>query len=97
MLRFLVDAQLPPALARKLSVSGHEATHVLDVGLLNASDSRIWDYALANQSIIVTKDEEAQLSLPNIAENVMHWIRLLLYVIKMNMTDNILIIIKFLF
>ena len=70
---------------------------MLDVGLLNASDSRIWDYALANQSIIVTKDEEAQLSLPNIAENVMHWIRLLLYVIKMNMTDNILIIIKFLF
>ena len=41
MLRFLVDAQLPPALARKLNTAGHEASHVLDVGLLNASDSRI--------------------------------------------------------
>ncbi|WP_324780298.1 DUF5615 family PIN-like protein [Thiobacillus sedimenti] len=58
MHRFLVDAQLPPALARKIAAMGHEASHVLDVGLLECSDSRIWDYALENGAIIITKDED---------------------------------------
>lgn len=58
MVRFLVDAQLPPALARKLSALGHDGIHVLDVGLLDAGDGRIWDYALAENRIIVTKDED---------------------------------------
>jgi predicted nuclease of predicted toxin-antitoxin system len=56
--RFLVDAQLPPALARKLTAAGHETVHVLDVGLLDADDSKIWDYALANGAVIITKDED---------------------------------------
>ncbi|MFZ1575492.1 MAG: DUF5615 family PIN-like protein [Chromatiaceae bacterium] len=41
-MRFLVDAQLPPALARWLAQRGHEAEHVLDCGLLDASDRLIW-------------------------------------------------------
>jgi predicted nuclease of predicted toxin-antitoxin system len=57
--RFLIDAQLPPALARQLAAAGHAATHVLDVGLLEASDSQIWDYALANGTVILTKDEDS--------------------------------------
>jgi predicted nuclease of predicted toxin-antitoxin system len=40
--RFLVDAQLPPALARVLSEKGHEAEHVADLGLVSATDSKIW-------------------------------------------------------
>jgi predicted nuclease of predicted toxin-antitoxin system len=56
--RFLVDAQLPPALARKIAAMGHEAVHLLDVGLLESSDSGIWDYAIANSAVIVTKDED---------------------------------------
>jgi predicted nuclease of predicted toxin-antitoxin system len=32
-MRFLVDAQLPPALARWLAAQGHEAAHVGDLGL----------------------------------------------------------------
>jgi predicted nuclease of predicted toxin-antitoxin system len=32
-MRFLVDAQLPPALARWLAEKGHDARHVADVGL----------------------------------------------------------------
>jgi predicted nuclease of predicted toxin-antitoxin system len=39
--RFLVDAQLPPALARKLAGRDHVAEHVADVGLLAAADSAI--------------------------------------------------------
>ena len=58
MHRFLVDAQLPPALARKIAGMGHAAEHLLDVDMLESSDSRIWDYALANSSVIVTKDED---------------------------------------
>ena len=32
-MRFLVDAQLPPALARMIAEAGHEADHVIDVGV----------------------------------------------------------------
>jgi len=57
-MRFLVDAQLPPALARWLTAKGHEAAHVGDLGMRAASDAAIWDYALASSSAIVTKDED---------------------------------------
>jgi predicted nuclease of predicted toxin-antitoxin system len=57
-MRFLVDAQLPVALARRPAAEGHEAEHVADVGLANASDGAIWDHALAAGAVIVTKDED---------------------------------------
>jgi predicted nuclease of predicted toxin-antitoxin system len=57
-MRFLVDAQLPPALARWLCANGHEAVHVGDLGMLAASDTAIWAHALATSSVIVTKDED---------------------------------------
>lgn len=57
-MRFLVDAQLPPALARHLISIGHEAEHVGDVGLLGASDERIWERANAIGAVLVTKDED---------------------------------------
>jgi len=41
-MRFVVDAQLPPALARWLAGCGHRAEHVDDVGLASASDSDVW-------------------------------------------------------
>jgi predicted nuclease of predicted toxin-antitoxin system len=55
---FLVDAQLPPGLARWLSNLGHSAQHVNDVGLAGAEDSVIWNHALGVDVIIVTKDED---------------------------------------
>ena len=57
-MRFLVDAQLPPALARWLFANGHEAEHVADREMQAASDAAIWDYALASSAAIVTKDED---------------------------------------
>ncbi len=57
-MRFLVDAQLPPALARWLSTRGHEATHLLDHGLLEAADTRIWTEAERLDAVIVSKDED---------------------------------------
>lgn len=57
-MRFVIDAQLPPALARLLATLGHEAEHVADVGLRDAEDSPIWRYALRHQAVIITKDED---------------------------------------
>jgi predicted nuclease of predicted toxin-antitoxin system len=56
--RFLVDAQLPPALARLLSERGHVAEHVTDIGLGNAADRELWRYALENDAVLITKDED---------------------------------------
>jgi predicted nuclease of predicted toxin-antitoxin system len=56
--RFLVDAQLPPALARWLASQGHEAEHVTDIGLASARDRDIWEYARATAAVIVSKDED---------------------------------------
>lgn len=57
-MRFLVDAQLPPALARWLASKGHAAEHVADVGLASASDTEIWNHALVVGAVIVSKDED---------------------------------------
>ena len=57
-MRFLVDAQLPPRLARALVEAGYEAMHVEDLGLRDASDPTIWAYAERQQAIVVTKDED---------------------------------------
>ena len=57
-MRFLIDAQLPPALARMLTAAGHHAEHLMDVALLEADDSQVWNYALQNGAIVITKDED---------------------------------------
>jgi predicted nuclease of predicted toxin-antitoxin system len=76
-MHFLVDAQLPPALARWLAAKGHMAEHVADRGMQAASNAAIWDYALLAGVTIVTKDEDfAQRKV--LADNgpVVLWIRL---------------------
>ncbi len=76
-MRFLVDAQLPAALARWLAANGHEAEHVGDKGMQSASDTTIWDYALASGAAIVTKDEDfAQRKVLTVTEPAVVWIRL---------------------
>ncbi|RNI24705.1 DUF5615 family PIN-like protein [Flexivirga caeni] len=57
-MRFLVDAQLPPALARLLREHGHEADHVIDIGPGDASDRELWRFALDHQAVIVAKDQD---------------------------------------
>jgi predicted nuclease of predicted toxin-antitoxin system len=57
-MRFLVDAQLPPALARFLQEQGHEAGHVEDVGLREAEDDDIWNHAVRHGLVVITKDED---------------------------------------
>jgi predicted nuclease of predicted toxin-antitoxin system len=57
-LRFVVDAQLPPALARRIESLGHGAEHVFDRGLAKAADSEIRKHAAEIGAAIVTKDED---------------------------------------
>jgi predicted nuclease of predicted toxin-antitoxin system len=57
-LRFLVDAQLPPALARRIEALGYSAEHVFDCGLATAADHAIRSYAATTGAAIITKDED---------------------------------------
>lgn len=57
-MRFLIDAQLPPGFAVHLTRRGFYAEHVNRIGLGAASDRAIWEYAVHNRSILVTKDED---------------------------------------
>jgi predicted nuclease of predicted toxin-antitoxin system len=56
--KFLVDNQLPVALARWLSAQGHEARHVLELGLEETSDKEIWRQAVVEDYVVVSKDED---------------------------------------
>ena len=57
-MHFLIDAQLPPALARWIESQGHNAQHVAELGLDAAPDEVIWERASAIGAVIVTKDED---------------------------------------
>jgi predicted nuclease of predicted toxin-antitoxin system len=56
--RFLVDAQLPPALVRFPAGQGHEAAAVRDLALREADDDVIWERAKRDGYIVVSKDED---------------------------------------
>lgn len=53
-MHFLVDAQLPPALAWWLAAQGHYAEHVVDLKM----EAAIWRWAERQGAAIVTKDED---------------------------------------
>ena len=57
-MNFLVDAQLPPALARWIASQGHQATHVFDIGSQSADDPVIWERARSDNTVIISKDED---------------------------------------
>ena len=74
---FLVDAQLPPALAQWLAERGHAAAHVMDVQLERADDAAIWEYALRTGGVILTKDEDfAKRRMVTTAGPAIVWIRI---------------------
>lgn len=75
-MKFLVDNQLPSALAKLLVSRGHDASHVLDLGLDSATDTEIWNYANANSFVLITKDEDfsRRASQPSASVQVV-WVR----------------------
>ena len=62
-MKLLVDNQLPIGLPRHLILLGWQAEHVYDLGLDSATDRAIWQYAISEGMVIVTKDRDfAQLA-----------------------------------
>ena len=76
-LRFLIDAQSPPALAQHLQSLGHFAEHINDIGLGDGSDREIWAHAGTYGAALVTKDQDfADLTRRRPAPTAVVWIRL---------------------
>ena len=76
-MKFVVDAQLPPALARLLRESGCDASAVREIGLREANDAEIWRYAVQQQAAIITKDEDfAERCLYSRDQPVIVWLRI---------------------
>jgi|SoimicmetaTmtHPA_FD_contig_31_14410361_length_599_multi_2_in_0_out_0_2 predicted nuclease of predicted toxin-antitoxin system len=48
-MRLLLDANLSPRLVGLLSATGHEVAHVVEFGLITASDRTILDRALSTE------------------------------------------------
>ena len=57
-MKFRVDAQLPPSLAEWLRATGGDAIHVEEAGPRNAVDSAIREYAVNEDYVLITKDED---------------------------------------
>lgn len=57
-MKFLVDANLSPQVAARLNHAGHDAAHVIDHGLLSATDEAILGHALAHDQVIVSADTD---------------------------------------
>jgi predicted nuclease of predicted toxin-antitoxin system len=57
-MRFVVDANLPPALATWLIQQAYDDVHTTELGLEAAEDIEIWRYGETIDAIIITKDED---------------------------------------
>ena len=76
-MKFIVDAQLPPALAWLLRESGCDASAVREIGLRETNDAEIWRYAVQQQAAIITKDEDfAERCLYSRDQPVIVWLRI---------------------
>jgi predicted nuclease of predicted toxin-antitoxin system len=74
--KFLVDNQLPPGLARFIQTEFDvQAVHVIDVGLRDASDAEIWIYVSNNDSILISKDEDFANMILQIPTAKLIWVR----------------------
>lgn len=75
-MRFLIDEQLPPALATWLAGQGHEAERVYQLGLLGCSDAEIGRLAVERAAVIVTKDEDFTLMRQDLQLPQVPWLRI---------------------
>jgi len=59
-MRLLFDQNLSPRLVQRLSDLYPKSVHARDVGLTEADDAGIWEYAKAHGYTIVSKDSDFQ-------------------------------------
>ncbi len=75
-MRFLADAQLPPALVTLIADHGYLAEHVTDIGPGDAPDRALWACAIENDAVLITKDEDfATMALFETVSPTIIWIR----------------------
>ncbi|RYF93023.1 MAG: hypothetical protein EON95_10410 [Caulobacteraceae bacterium] len=75
-MKFIVDEQLPPALATWLKTTGHEAAHIHERGLGGAADADIWLTCIEAGAVIITKDRDFALRRAATEGPTVVWIRL---------------------
>jgi len=56
--RFLLDQNQSPLLVGALTVAGHDAVHVRDLGMSRATDRVILEYAVKDQRIVLSSDTD---------------------------------------
>jgi predicted nuclease of predicted toxin-antitoxin system len=59
-MKLLFDENLSPKLPRLLATLFPDSAHSRDCGLLGFPDEEVWEYARANDFIIVSKDSDFQ-------------------------------------
>lgn len=74
-MKFLIDANLPPAMALWLRQRGHEARYVDDVLPPPALDEQIWSEATSSSEIIISKDGDFVLLAQRLEGPAVVWIR----------------------
>ena len=57
-MNFVVDANLSPRIAGLLTAAGHDAVHVRDIGMRDASDDEIIDYAIDTDRVVISHDTD---------------------------------------
>lgn len=76
-MRFLVDAQLPPALARWLGEHGFSAVSAREAGLRDSDDGSVLNFAMSGNWTVITKDEDfARRVIDDPAAPSVVWLRL---------------------
>nr|VFJ60579.1 MAG: Predicted nuclease, contains PIN domain, potential toxin-antitoxin system component [Candidatus Kentron sp. FM] len=76
-IKFLLDQNISRRIVPELQVAYPGSTQVALLGLESASDSAIWQFALENNFVIVTKDADfEEMSLIRGSPPKMIWIRL---------------------
>ena len=75
--RFIVDANLPIALAKRIAGDGHDCLHVADLGSVTLLDSEIWVLAEADARTIISRDGDfSQLSMLRPSGPAVVWLRM---------------------
>ena len=59
-MKLLFDQNLSPRLPRLLKDLYPDSSHIRDLGMRDATDTQVWEYARANGFVIVSKDSDFQ-------------------------------------
>ena len=68
-MRFLVDANLPPFVAAELGAAGHDAVHVFESDLGEATDQTILEAARLDDRVIISTDTDFGALLAQLRQN----------------------------